>query len=152
MGRSIHVQEHDFFIAKQNIAPLLEKLLKHEHAYAESLEIEGLDRKSDFDKVNQIIENTWGFSFNLDHETGIICGISFVWEKMIGDEYDFMELIAEFVQESSSITMYSGELWRYSFENKKCVHLIPQIYWVEHVKTPIKKEAKVFAKKTFRNP
>ncbi len=147
MGRSVHVKEHNFFIVKENISKLLQKILKNEHALAESGEIEEFNKLSVCEKLNQVIQNTWGFDFKIDQETGTICGISFIWEKMIGDEFDFMELMAEFVDDGCSITMASsGELWRYSFQNKKCIHLIPRIEWVENAKTQ-KKENKGLAKK-----
>src|SRR4051812_30610079 len=95
------VKKSNLVILSKNIGPLLIRILKNNRAIGEAYRIVNFKNLDSELKLIYLIKNTWGFLLKLDKNRKDIAEIEYVWENIIADEFDFMKMLAPFVEKNS---------------------------------------------------
>lgn len=121
MGYNISQGSTKFFISKDHFSHLL-SLFKNE-GY-------------EFNNINDFIEFMWDdnlWEIEID-DSGNICSILIYSEKLSFQELDTLNIMAPCVRDGSYITISGedGDLWRWVFQDGRCIEIHPTILWTSH--------------------
>jgi hypothetical protein len=125
MGYSMQQMDQSFFIKDEHRANVIKAIIaippnKSGYAWVDDTFRKNTDLYTLFNK--------WRWDISIGN--GSIHEIYFNGEKS-GDDLVLFEAIAPYVHEGSFIQMVgeNGAIWRWSFKNKECTEIYPQITW-----------------------
>ena len=86
----------------------------------------------DYDEPNYSVSDIWSdcFGYELVWDNGFYT-INEHYREKLGDDFDFFNLIAEYIEDGGYCEFYGadGSRFRYTIKNNKCIEQYPKIIW-----------------------
>ena len=127
MGYSVYVNETNFMIKKEN----QEKAFNACKKQLINADLYSWVKQYDLDKADHISHyfEAFGWDYETDSEYNIVDVV--MENEKIGDEDEFFEILAPFIEDGSYIEFYGkdGRKWRWVFKNGLMKEILPTITW-----------------------